>query len=81
MNRDEIQVSLIFLILFIAIIFISFKAQKEREADQKKLNEIESAKNEYIIETYKDKEKNKTYKIITNKIGDVIYCEEIQPEQ
>lgn len=81
MNRDEIQVSLIFLILFIAIIFISFKAQKEREADQKKLNEIENAKNEYIIETYKDREKNKTYKIITNKIGDVIFCEEIQPEQ
>lgn len=81
MNRDEIQVSLILIFILLFIVFISYKAQKEREADQKIINEYENAQNEYLIETYKDQEKNKTYKIITNKIGDVIFCEEIQPEE
>lgn len=80
MHRDEIQVTLIFIILFTAMIFISFKAQKERDANRKKLNEYEKAKNEYLIKTYKDEKTNKTYRIILDKIGDVIFCEEI-PQQ
>lgn len=73
LNRDEAMV-LLFFAAVIAIIacIICLKAEKAEERKQKK--------NEYISETFFDTKDNKNYKIIKNKLDDVIFCEEIKQE-
>jgi len=73
LKRDEAMI-FIFFSAIIAIIActICLKTEKAEERKQKK--------NQYISETYFDTKDNKNYKIIKDKLGDVVYCEEITQE-
>ena len=72
--RDEIIMIIIDLLIILYLIVWAIKSHKEPKSAAEETNA-------YYSETYKDQEDNKTYKIIKDKLGDVIFCEEIQEEE